>query len=842
MFTRMVDRKPPILLDSLAILFFVLLGLVVFSPELFLGLKVVDGDLYRQVVPTTAWYGRVARQGGNFLWTPGILGGFPIAFTQYSLFFPLDWIAARLLDPDRAVALSFALHLPLAGIATYFYGRSTRLSRLSSLMAGVGYQLSTESLALGIGGYLLRSLFLLPVLLLCIELIIQRSWRWALLAAAAAGVSLLSGTAYIVAIAVLNAGIYTLARGLWLWRKGLRERALLLLGSMGGAVLVGTGLAAVRVLPTLAITAQSVRSNGLPFSIAAGGSVSPGVLVLSYLLPLTRVFGIGVNGIGDVPSYVGPLVLALAVIAMFRCRRSPWTRIFMWALLFNLLGSLGKNAPVFGLIHRLPLFADFRNVSRFSVFSAFFFSMLAAQALDGQGATQQWSVRWRVCLRVATVLATVLFVLAIFVGVLWMYGGEFGAGIRLVAQQEHLGPMNPLRPRMIIALVAIPAAIWLVHLWAANKISKTAMQAISIAATSCVLLTFGIAMLQFRAPDPGPPATARFLQSDHSLFRVMSYWPNMSVYLYLQFLAGGKRDSVDAWGPAEQDFAYRYMRESLAPNFPLEYGLDSIDGYEVLQSKRQAIAMKYFGSEKAEEIPVDREGSSTETWDLAAKLEQVGDRGIMDRISVFRAFNVKYVLTNLQLWQHSKELRLAFTKQIPMLDPRTMTSVYVYEVIGALPRAYLVPDSVTARNETEALDWIISGQLNPSSEVAIENPEGLKLSEARLDPSRSSVSVISYTGSQINLRVRADGSGFLVINDAYYPGWRSWVDGKETPILIANGWVRAIQIPSAGDHTVRLAYAPPLFSKGRWVSIGSLTLCAVGLLLSLPRWLRRRGQ
>ncbi len=833
---RTSDSHSSILLDAVACSIFVVLSFVVFAPELVLGLKVVDGDLYRQVVPTTAWYGNAANLGHDFLWTPGILGGFPIAFSQYGLLFPVDWVIARILDPDRALALNLALHLPLAGIATYLYGRSIGFSRLPSLLAGIGFQLSTESLALGIGGYLLRSLFLLPTLLLSVELIARRGVGWAFLAAAAVAASLLSGTAYIVAIFMLNAGVYTVARSIWLWKKGLREHAVQLLGSMGGAVLLGTGLAAVRVLPTLAVTSESVRANGLSFDVAAGGSTSLGLLLSGYLLPLTRMEGVGG---GDMPSYVGPMVVALAIVAILLGRRGFFTGVFAGLLLFNLLASLGSNSPVYGMIHQIPPFLDFRSPSRFSVGSAFFLSVLAAQGVERLAELDPWSSWWRWGLKVGGFLATILAGTAVLSGLLWIYGGDSGATVRGFVEGHHLGPLNPLRPRVFLSLAAIPATVWLLYGRVAGRLSRVSFHLFSLCLTAGLLLTIGLAMMQFKSPDPGPPATARFLQQDTSSFRVMSFWPTISYYHYLSFLAQGDPAREERDTPRGEDFKYRYMRETLAPNFSLQYGLESIDGYEVLQSTRQAIAMKYFGSEKAEEIDSAR-GVSPEVQELARKLELVGSRNLMDRMAVFRAFNVKYVLTNLQLAQHSDQLRQVFASQIPMLDPRTMTEVYVYQVLGALPRAYLVPESTVAKDESQALDWITAGRVDPARTVILEQPAATASQETPLDPTHSSVEVGSYENSQLTLQIQSSGSGFLVVNDAFYPGWRAWVDGREAPVYVANGWVRAVPIDSAGHHIVHFAYVPSLFREGMWVSLGALMLWVAGAVISVYRW--RRSQ
>jgi uncharacterized membrane protein YfhO len=47
----------------------------------------------------------------------------------------------------------------------------------------------------------------------------------------------------------------------------------------------------------------------------------------------------------------------------------------------------------------------------------------------------------------------------------------------------------------------------------------------------------------------------------------------------------------------------------------------------------------------------------------------------------------------------------------------------------------------------------------------------------------------------------------MVTTDAYYPGWRAYVDGVRTPIYRANIAFRAIEVP-AGEHRVVYRYEP----------------------------------
>lgn len=259
--------------------------------------------------------------------------------------------------------------------------------------------------------------------------------------------------------------------------------------------------------------------------------------------------------------------------------------------------------------------------------------MLAAVALEREGATAGWGARTRLGVKLGAWLSTSLLVVVILAGVLWSYGGESFAVVRSFAEQHYLGPVHPLRPRVLLALTTIPATMWLLHARGSGMVSKLALQFWLVAGTACLLLVVGLAMMQFRSPEPSPPATARFLQGDSPQFRVMSFWPALSIHHYFTFLTQGDPKGVERHSPTAQDFTYRYLRESLAPNFPLQFGLESIDGYEVLQSRRQAIAMTYLGSDKAADTG-SASGDSQAVRDLEAKLTAVGSRNLMDRVRV----------------------------------------------------------------------------------------------------------------------------------------------------------------------------------------------------------------
>ncbi len=441
------------------------------------------------------------------------------------------------------------------------------------------------------------------------------------------------------------------------------------------------------------------------------------------------------------------------------------------------------------------------------------------------------------------ILATVAAVLALAAGAFWLYGGNLSAPLRQFAEANRLGAANPLRPRMALALLAIPATLWLLHLHRSGRLGRPVFGGLCVLLTATLLLVANLSVTVRQREPSDMPATIRFLQQDGSLFRVMSHTSSITLNSYLVFLAGGDPNKVDNEGPHELDFRYRYMAETLTSNLSLQYGLQSVNGQALLQSIRQAIALSYLGSVSSELSDFDQIDRR-----LAAKLWTIRNRNLLEHLPILRAFNVKYVLSNFDLSQHSDVLRRVFTSPIPMLDPRTLSDVYTYEVIGALPRAYLVGEAVRVGGPEEAMDALLEGRVDPARTVLLEPanaPKGrftdLSPSEPRLNPDRSTVRVTSYANTEVSLEADTDGAGFLVLNDAFGPGWEARVDGLSEPVEVANGWVRAVTIERAGHHVIRFTYQPPLLAQGLLVSLASLALLAALMLTAGRRRVDGKG-
>ncbi|MFQ5460575.1 MAG: oligosaccharide flippase family protein, partial [Anaerolineae bacterium] len=100
-----------------------------------------------------------------------------------------------------------------------------------------------------------------------------------------------------------------------------------------------------------------------------------------------------------------------------------------------------------------------------------------------------------------------------------------------------------------------------------------------------------------------------------------------------------------------------------------------------------------------------------------------------------------------------------------------------------------------------------------------------------------STRVTSATRNHLAVDVYTPRAGLLIVNEAYFPGWRAWVTyaareqggrggrgEKEVPVYRADGMLRGIPVP-AGRSTVRLRYFPLSVKVGLYGSfLGGLLL------------------
>jgi hypothetical protein len=164
--------------------------------------------------------------------------------------------------------------------------------------------------------------------------------------------------------------------------------------------------------------------------------------------------------------------------------------------------------------------------------------------------------------------------------------------------------------------------------------------------------------------------------------------------------------------------------------------------------------------------------------------------------------------------------------------------VKIYENSTVLPRAFFVSDALFAASPAEAFQLMQAETFDPARTVVVmgagENEEtGERENPPSVFPSLYP-SIISYSPEQIVIDLAAPRLGYLVLTDAYYPGWTATVDGQPAEIEQADIMFRAVRVP-AGQHRVELRYQPRLFSFGLLISAGTAVVVGSAWLMARRR-------
>ncbi|MBS1997372.1 MAG: YfhO family protein [Cyanobacteria bacterium SZAS LIN-2] len=158
--------------------------------------------------------------------------------------------------------------------------------------------------------------------------------------------------------------------------------------------------------------------------------------------------------------------------------------------------------------------------------------------------------------------------------------------------------------------------------------------------------------------------------------------------------------------------------------------------------------------------------------------------------------------------------------------------IRIYENDKALPRAFAVDKAVMVASGDEALAALKDPNFDPRKTVILEKTGGaeIDLSKPATESSQpASLKITAASENKVTIEAALTSSGYVVLNDIYYPGWKCLVDGRETTIERANYLMRAVPV-SSGKHEIVFEYKPLSFPLGLILfALASL----IGLLIAL---------
>jgi hypothetical protein len=726
-------------------------------------------DMMIQNYPFRDFFARALREGAFPLWAPEINCGFPLfAEGQAGVLYPFNLVAALLLPTYAALNYNVVFHFWLAGAGGYGLLRAFGCLRPAALVGGLTYCCSGYLVVRAMSPNYLDAAAWMPVGFLLVELAIQKGqWRLVLAAAAVAGFQWLAGHPQ---AAVYSAGansLFALYRG---WRQGWRLAGLL----AAGVPLLGTGLAAVQLLPTAELVQVSSRGQGLSLEQFLSMSLPPERLI-TLLLP--NFFGNDASGsywgqregfFIQLCPYMGVVPLFLSLVALRR-RRDEYTCFFCALAGLALVLSLGRYTEVFAPLYQVPGLNFFRIPSRFLLWLALAVAALAGLGLDQilrsprrSGAGSWWA---------AAALGGLALAMAwVNHEVLWEGAGELRrhGGERLAALLRYQGE---LRWDLVRCLVLLPLGAAMAASQGRQGWRLRALPWIAPLAVFLDLYSFGARFNGVLEPEVylrRPEAAALILEDARE--------PGGMAPRVLSLVS--EENSPYDWhgGWAVDPTSYRRYPGTLRMYAASQYGLaGALPGWSPLHLARH--------------------------WEFARAYP-----GVMDLAGV------QYVVSYRPLSGRS-------------LEALAEGEVKVYRNRTALPRAYLVPGYRVVPQSRERLQLLASLEFDPRREVVLETDPG-RPGTTGLPGGR--VRVISYAPEEVHLELEGAQEGFLVLSDTYYPGWRAQVDGVEQPIFRANHVFRAVPV-QAGSREVVFRYQPPSLRQGLWLSALALgALAAIG--------------
>lgn len=84
----------------------------------------------------------------------------------------------------------------------------------------------------------------------------------------------------------------------------------------------------------------------------------------------------------------------------------------------------------------------------------------------------------------------------------------------------------------------------------------------------------------------------------------------------------------------------------------------------------------------------------------------------------------------------------------------------------------------------------------------------------------------AYDPEYVRVRVNTAAPTWLVLADAWYPGWRATVDGEPVSVYRANLAFRAVALETPGEHVVEMVFVPASQALGA-------TMAVVGIMMAV---------
>jgi Bacterial membrane protein YfhO len=785
----------------------VVLVLVLFSDVIFAGRVFYERDIHLERFSQVEGFVRSAAARAWPIWDNTIaFGQGLLANPDAQIAYPPTWLNL-LLQPWDYYSAFVVGHCLLTAVGMFVLTRRLKASPIAAFAAAGIWTASGPLLSLvSVWHHFAGACWIPWVVLAAVRAVAAPGLSATLVWGGAQAIQIVAGSAEMAALAIAASG--------GLVGVGIRGRAfpgpafLSLLGRSALAAVTAGSLSAVLWMPTLDVLLRSSRA-GLPEAVRTTWSVPLLGLartlfpVLYTDLPLAARWQEGL--FDTVPPFLHSLYLGLPTLALVvASRKSPDRTLWRASALLGtgaVALALGPHAPFYGLAVRiLPPLAIFRYPSKVMLLVAFAWALLVALGVDA--ARSETGGRGR---GVSSLLGL---------------GGALMAGLGawLLVQPEALAPLllpppwaeplavasRPLASGLIRSGVAMVAAMALLVACRGTRREVGLVCVVMICLADLILAHRGLNLttprdlVAFR-----PPILEGMTNPDHG-----------RLYVYEYFLTPGASRKY-----LGRDDAY------VIPSRPL---LALTPELKVLSQRLYPFppVAARWGIEGS--FDVDTRGLyPRDVSTLVALLRAV--EGTPAHLRLLRLGAVRWVIALHDRGFENLDLELT----LPSLFPEPVRR---FAVPDPLPRSYVV-GSARFADGSSALDLLLDPAFDFTREVVLSSAPVELPSRGFHGTSR----ILELVSDRVVIEADLKAPGYVVLVDAYDPGWKATLDGDPVPILRANLAFRAVRA-AAGRHVVEFSYRPIWLLRGLGLSLATaLGLSLIGLAVA-SRGGRRAGR
>lgn len=751
--------------------------------------KPIGDDQIRLFYPERTFANQALASKTIPLWNPYNFAGTPfLADFQSSIFYPLNilyffipqlktWEFLQFIQPIMAAIFMylflshFRLKKPAIWIGTIAFGFSGFMTVWSQEHVAAGQAALWLPLVLfGIEGYLKNK----KLWYYCISII-------------ALACSIFGGFIQITFYVFLFSFLYGLFR-----IKTLRLPFIRYMFKITGIYIFAVCISAIQLIPSIEAFLESPRSTSSAWYLFEG-----------YLLPITHLFNAFVPDIFGNPGaynffgrgfyretilYAGSIPLIFAIYASFKGKINPVISFFSAATIITFFLTLDSPFTRWFFQLPIPLLPTFLP-SRILIITAFSVATLSSFGLSVLIERKNKNDR-KLILSIISVFYIVLMIIFLYGILLLNYGHTvFFQQLNDYIIRHGSSPTKEnilvLLKNLVLPFIMLSSLSFLLF----KKIFNLSILGIIILTIIGQFYFLNKYLVvgdsQFLYPKN---AVLSFLQSKNSLNRFLTFRQpmeeNISTYTRI------------------------YSVEGANPVFPRRYG-------ELL------FAVKNNGK-IAKDIPR-----------IEARLSELGDDENpfedIRRMRLFSLLGIKYIL-----YFDNHNLENSNVNKFPQdLFKPIWKNGYWHglEYEETFPRVFLA-NSIHIQNDPQKiLDLVFDPKVNLLTTVVLEEkPKKISSSYKIINLSKPSidsfVNIVTYKPEEIIIHAKTSSPQILFLSDNYYPGWKAYVDNRETKIYRTNYTFRSIYL-TKGDHKVTFIYKPFSFQIGLIISFLSVLLLII---------------